>query len=71
MARVIDAKHSTLIGTPEQLLRFLQLLGGKRSAVADLKYSKFIVLKKPLTKEQLKQALATGTKRRTRKRKRK
>ena len=69
MARVIDAKHSTLIGTPQQLLRFLQLLGGKRSAVVDMKFSRFVVLDKPLTERQLHEALAR--KRRTRKRKRK
>lgn len=70
MARVIDAKHSTLIGTPEQLQRFLRLIGGHRSSsVVDMKFSRFVVLDKPLTERQLHEALAR--KRRTRKRKRK
>ena len=59
MARVIDAKHSTVIGTAKQLRDFLRLLTGGRAAVVDLKGSNFVVLDKPLDERRLRAALET------------
>ncbi len=59
MARVIDAKNSTLIGTPKQLQQLLRLLTGGKTAIVDLKFSNLIVLDKPLTEKQLRAALET------------
>jgi len=44
MAQVVDAKYSTLIGTPKQLRELLRLLRG--SATVDLKFSNLVVLDK-------------------------
>jgi hypothetical protein len=63
MARVVDAQHSTLIGTPEQLRNLLALLAGKGAAVVNLKFSNFVVLDKPLSQKQLEAALRITPKR--------
>ncbi len=57
-ARVVDAKYSTLIGTPEMIRRLIEMLAGK-TAVVDLKFSKFVVLAKDVDAAALREALAT------------
>lgn len=57
MARIVDAKYATLIGTAEQILNLLELMS--KTAVVDLKFSNFVVLDGPLTDQQLRRALAT------------
>ncbi len=62
MARVVNAKHSTLIGTPKQLRELLRLLGGSGSAVVDLQFSNIFVLDSAVTGQQLGQALKISPK---------
>ena len=57
MATVIDAKYSTLIGTPAELREFLVMMGG--SAIVDLKFSNLIVLREPMSDARLRAALET------------
>lgn len=59
MARIINAQYSTLIGTPQELRQFVELMSGERAAVVDLRFSNFVVLGKPITRDQIQQALAT------------
>lgn len=62
MARVVDAKYSTLIGTPETIRRLVELLAG-RAAVVDLKFSNFVVLATEPSVAAIREALATTPKR--------
>lgn len=50
MARVVDAKYSTLIGTAEQIRDLLGVLAGgpKSATVVDLKFSNFVVTANPV-----------------------
>jgi len=60
MARVINAQHATLIGTPERLRELLTLLRGRTgAAVVDLRFSNIVVLDRPLDGEQFRDAIAT------------
>lgn len=58
MASVIDAQHATLIGTPEQLLKLMGLLSGG-AAVVDLTFAAIVVLDAPVSKDDLRTAIAT------------
>ncbi len=55
MATIIDAKYSTVIGTPDELRAFLSIASG--AGIMDLKYSNFIVLREPMTDARLRAAL--------------
>jgi hypothetical protein len=57
MARIVNAKLSTLIGTPKQLRELLDLLAGKGAVIVNLDMSNFVVLDKPLTQQQIEAAL--------------
>jgi hypothetical protein len=57
MARAVDARNSTLIGTPEQLKTLIELIAGPGAAAVKLNFSNFVVLDKPLTHKQLEAAL--------------
>lgn len=59
MARVVDAKYSTLIGTPEMIRRLIAALAGGGTATVDLKFSNFVVLSKEIDAAALREALAT------------
>ncbi len=63
MARVVDAKYSTFVGTAEEIRRAIELLAGlkgaKGAAVVDLKFSNFVVLREPPGDEVVTRALAT------------
>lgn len=59
MARVVDLKNSTLIGTPERLMEFLGLLKGSKTTVVDAKFCNVVLLDKPITETQLAKALET------------
>jgi len=52
MARVIDAKYSTLIGTPSDLRKLLDVLAAGASVV-DLKHSRIVVLDQPPDRQAL------------------
>jgi len=58
MARVIDAKYSTLIGTAQQVEALLRRLSGPRAAVVDLKFSNLVLLDASLDRARLREALA-------------
>jgi hypothetical protein len=60
MAGVVDAKYSTLVGTPEQLRTVLRLLSGDPPGVVDLKFSNLVVLDAPLTRAALREILETA-----------
>lgn len=57
-AVVIDAPYSTLVGTPEQIVKFL---GAMRvsAAVISMAYSNIVLLDAPLTDQRVRMALAT------------
>lgn len=57
MARVIDAKNSTFVGSPEQVQRMLQLLAADGAAVVDCKFSTFVVTDKPVDMDVIRAAL--------------
>ncbi len=57
MARVIDAKYCTLIGTARQLRDLLGLLRAEGATVIDLKFSNLVVLDKPIDRAKLREAL--------------
>lgn len=57
MAHVVDARHSTLIGTPEQLRNLLALLIGTGTSVVNLQFSNFVVLDKPIGGKEFEAAL--------------
>jgi hypothetical protein len=57
-ASVIDAQHATLIGTPEQLLKLLELLSGGASIV-DLTFASIVVLNAPVSSNDLRTAIST------------
>lgn len=60
MARVVDAKYSTFVGTAEEIRRAIELLAGlKGAAVVDVKFSNFVVLKEPPSDAMVTRALAT------------
>ncbi|MFH1417281.1 MAG: hypothetical protein ABII12_03225 [Planctomycetota bacterium] len=59
MAQVVDLKYSTLIGTPKRLMEIMKLLGGSGASAVDAKFCNLVVLDKPVTREQLVDALAT------------
>ena len=63
MAKVVDAKYSTLIGTPAQLRELLKLLSGGGASVVDLKFANLVVLDKPIDGTKLRQALETTPRR--------
>ncbi len=60
-ARVIDAKYSTLVGTPAEIRELVLLLagGGKDAAVVDLKFSNFVVTARPVDSNVIAKALET------------
>jgi hypothetical protein len=57
-ATVVDAKYSTIVGTPFQLRAFVTLLGTAEASVVDMKFSNFIVLRDELEESQVRTALA-------------
>lgn len=58
MARIVNAKYSTFIGTVEQIDSLIKLLCGKKGAViVNIDGSNFVVLEKPLSQKQLEAAL--------------
>jgi hypothetical protein len=59
MAKIVDAKYSTLIGTPEMIRRLIAALAGNGAATVDLKFSNFIVLDREIDAAALREALAT------------
>ncbi len=59
MARAIRARRSTIIGTEAQIERFLRRFLGRGSVAVDFTGSNWILLGKPVTAAQLKQALKT------------
>jgi len=66
MARVVDAKYSTFVGTPKQIRATLDELAGRGSAVIDAKWSNFVPTAKPLTTQQIYEALRISPERRER-----
>ena len=62
MARVVDLKYSTLIGTPKRIMELMGLLKRSDAATVDAKFCNLVVLDKPITREQLAKALETTPK---------
>lgn len=58
MARVIDAKYSTLVGTPQRIRELITLLA-EGAAVVDLKFANLVVLAKEPDSQAIRDALAT------------
>lgn len=56
-ARIIDARRSTVVGTAQQIRELLSLLSGSGAALVDLRESNFVVLAKPPSTAQLREAL--------------
>ena len=57
MARIVNAKYSTLIGTAGDIKKLLEMLAGSRSAVVNMEGSNLVVLNKPLEPKQFDQVL--------------
>lgn len=56
-ARKIDARYSTLIGTPDQLKKFINALAGDGAALIDMRGSNIVPLEKPMSTEEVRFAL--------------
>ena len=65
MARIVNAQHATLIGTPQQLRTLLGLLA-RGAQVVDLRFANVVVLDSAPSLEHFKAALATTPQERTR-----
>lgn len=57
MARVLDIKHSTFIGTPKQLLGLFGMLRAQGASVVDAKFCNVVILDKPIGRAELREAL--------------
>lgn len=55
MATMIDAKYSTLIGTPAQIMELFRMVSG--AGMVDLKFSNVVILAEPVTEDQFRTAL--------------
>lgn len=63
MARIIDAKYATIVGTPARLRELFELLGrGPGAAAIDLKFASIIVADRPIDDAALRAAIETTPK---------
>lgn len=62
MASIINAERSTIVGTVEQIKQFLTVLS-KGTSIVNMEGSNFVILKSPVSDQQLRSALMITPKR--------